>query len=647
MRSSSYSAESFSATSFSAASLTSTDLPTRSNTSADFATAFLTPDERRALLEDIGAIALVLGRSLYSVSPDSPAGLTSETSFPASPARCRRSEAISSPLERLHLLVALWMDLEAPLQVLLRQPDSRTCSATRPMPLARSQGTARMADRVARTPRAALAWQHLLSERADSTLLNSTRAHAIPSQTPNIPLNTDFTNTNLTSTNLTNTSPIPGPASISSLSLSGRPDQTPVDARFIRLTYDTWPNRLVVTLLTHIAQEAHALGQIAKFCDAQNEALQADWLARAARRLRRLPALGNCPVLSDAEQTQTAAGETMLRSAPAYHVVYQVWRTLHHPLDFDWTRHPLLTLPALEPWRLYEIWCYLQVAAALLRAGGQLSDGGSLLRCTPRGLQLTLTTGRLSRLQFKETGSRAAEMVSLYYQPLFVSANQRHDSGGCKYKSHEHKSHEDISHEHKSHEDGSSESEMRENEGAKSDKEAEFAFCSRSHAMQPDMALHTNGRLILLDPKYKRFTRAEEVQEDIDKMHTYCDAIVSDADAIILSRSDVTVRSANPAREVAAVSAAWCLFAGSPSHVAYDPVSYDPDAADVCQGANRLDAATASPDPAPAASIYAYPTASLLRPYGSANVGAFQLRPGQPDINIRLSAFLAALRDAV
>ena len=377
------------------------------------------------------------------------------------------------------------------------------------------------------------------------------------------------------------------------------------------MTQDTWPNRLVVTLLIHIAHEASALRQLAVFCDLPSEAEEADRLIRLAQRYRRHPALHNCPELSEAEQTQHAAGENIVRCAPAYRAIYQIWRALHRPLDFDWTHSPLLTLPALEPWRLYEIWCYLQVGAALLRSGRQLRDGGSLLRCTSRGMQLMLTPGRLSRLQFTASEVESAvesevegpgspdypdsESLSLYYQPLFVSANQNQGNRKIECRRVEKQRVEKQR----------TEKQRTEKKRPKA-ADAEFAFCSRSHAMQPDMALYAKGRLILLDPKFKRFAQTEEAQEDIDKMHTYSDAIVTVSDS-----------SGLPVAGQQAVAAAWCLFPG------------------ICEGQK--------PESPASEKIYAYPATSAASPYGTAGVGAFLLRPGQPDTASRLTEFLTTL----
>ena len=128
------------------------------------------------------------------------------------------------------------------------------------------------------------------------------------------------------------------------------------------------------------------------------------------------------------------------------------------------------------------------------------------------------------------------------------------------------------------------------------------------------------GRLILLDPKFKRFTEAEAAQEDIDKMHTYRDAITYGGQR--------GFERGSKSRVEPAVSAAWCLFAGNAGNPGQD-----------------LNGGFASP------LIYAYPTpdsqGASPHPYGTAGVGAFRLRPGEPTTSERLRPFLQALLETL
>jgi hypothetical protein len=553
--------------------------------------AQLTARERRALLEDIGHVALTLGRSLLppTVTPETSAPDVSPaaTLIPASPTAHSRPDALTSPLERLHFLCALWTGLEGALAVIVRQPDSRTACVRQSMPLARSQGSSGAAASVARSPRAAAAWRQIQSANK--------QLHA-----PYSSIQTHFP-----------------------VSLSVAPtqrEQTPIVERVTMRVHDTWANRLTVSLLMQIEEEANVLRRLADFCDARQEAAEAVRLARTARRIRVNTFLRECPGLRDSEKAQGMAGDNIGRCSVPYRAVYRAWRSLTHPLDFDWSGSPLLYLPAIEPWNLYEIWCYLQVAAALLHTGWRLTDS-DLLRCTPNGMRLVLATGRASRLCFRkekreeknteqveEQGegppskiqnpkSKIDACLSLYYQPLFASANQ-------------------TAHRERAQQE-SMESLEADNDGAKEEigkKDVEFAFVSRSHAMQPDIALHCNSRLILLDPKFKRYAEGEDAQDDINKMHTYRDAIVRH------SRQSKG-RSVSSRQNASPVSAAWCLF---PGVAAKD------------EKENGAEAVFHNP-------LYAYPAATPEAPFGTAEVGAFPLRPGQPDTTNGLAELITAL----
>lgn len=117
--------------------------------------------------------------------------------------------------------------------------------------------------------------------------------------------------------------------------------------------------------------------------------------------------------------------------------------------------------------------------------------------------------------------------------------------------------------------------------------------------MQPDIALVQNGRILLLDPKYRSYGEAGQEQEDVDKMHTYRDAIV---------RTD-----ANTGQTVPVVDAAWCLFPGLPQTPGV-----------------KLQRLRAYPAPAPD------------EPFGTAGVGAVQVRPGadNPELGALLRHWL-------
>jgi hypothetical protein len=211
------------------------------------------------------------------------------------------------------------------------------------------------------------------------------------------------------------------------------------------------------------------------------------------------------------------------RWSPACRALYGCWQTLHRPLHFDWSHSPLLQLPALEGWHLYEIWCFLTVADRLLRLGWQpvaSAPEAALLHCAPDGLRLRLATGRASELRLRPPDRDRVAPLILTYQPLFSSAN-RHQPSHLP----------------------------------------PLLYSSLTHDMRPDIALQWRGRLYLLDAKYRRYAPREAADnryedtagnrdynallEDLDKMHTYRDSIVRDGRRT--------------------VHHAWCLFPGEPA----------------------------------------------------------------------------------
>lgn len=505
--------------------------------------------ERRALLEDIGRIGLTLGREMASHAPAFP----SEASVPLSPTLPDSLSGLDAvtPLERLRLLAALWPRIQAALGGILQHPDSRIATKAASILPSQSRGGLPASRSVARTPGGLAAW---LSARTDP--------HAIPSG----PVNPE--------------------------ERAGHTHRVGVDGNHeTRLrdlhpysTHATPANRLAATLLSDIEREATALTALAVYCGEDSEAARIELVAQAAHHGRMGTFLRDIPLLAPQERRDLLTTPS-LRCAPPYRVLFQLGRTLRQPLGFDWSAEPLLCLPSLPEWNLYEIWCFLKVAAAL-RSLDWRAVGGDAVHQHADGLRLALTTGRASCLRFARAAASASHtrrkqrsqetsvaLIELYYQPLFQSANQTRTLSAAK------------------------------------DTEAASTYTSLSHAMQPDIALRWKDRLYLLDPKYRTYSTPDSIRQDnptpgkerplirqnnallddINKMHAYRDAIVTNG---------------RPA-----VAAGWCLFPGEPQ-------------------------------PTASAAIIAYPAGTPQAPFGSAGIGALRLRPGDSDdLLARLLAF--------
>ncbi len=602
--------------------------------------ACLNARERRAMLEDIGHVALVLGRSLRPAQASCEPG----GNVPASPAPAR-VDALTSPLERLHFLCGLWTRMAGALNEIARQPDSRATTTRRQISIARSRGGAATATALARSPASAAAWQILQADQSRSL-------RPVPCDTP-----PRFSMPHISQASASPVGAVGEGRNAESPSIKKpRPNAPPgeralVSEPVLASTQNTWANRMVVSLLKDMAQEAKALARLASFCDDETAFEKAAGLADVAGRLLADALRRGCPALRANEYDPPFAADLIARSAPAYGVVYHGWRALHHPLDFDWTHAPMLALPSLEAWHLYEIWCCLQVATALLGAGWQLEAANAqgagesahpLLRCTPQGLRLNMATGRASRLRFRkingdgrrpnQRGRRKqdAETLDLYYQPLFSSANQAafqqasgqpsQQTSGIAFPAPPPAASQPTNRTRNARAvlapaPPPDSSVVRRHD-------LDLAFESRSHAMQPDIALHWRGALTLLDPKYRRYAQPSDAQDDINKMHTYRDAIVTR-----------TGRGHKTASKISGVQAAWCLFPGSSAQ----------DASSIEKRTDEMQ--DREPGSELTKTVYAYPTASAEHPFGTAGVGAFGLRPGQPDTLPRLAAFLTILLD--
>jgi hypothetical protein len=454
----------------------------------------LSAEERRALLEDIGHVALMLGREQANLLSARPAGAP---------------ESAATPLERLLLLESLWPRIETALRAVVACLDSRVQSASVSIPLARSRGGPGVASEIARRPRPLTAW--LATRQQDTHAEHRARV---------------------------------------------------TEARPV-VSVNTPANRLIVTRLADLEREANALATLADFCEEPEEAERARGVAAAIRRAYCQHPLHDLTLLSEAERAALSESEILLRCPPPYRAFFSLCRQLHQPLGLDWSDTTLLRLPQRAPWLLYEIWCFLRVAACL-RAAGWRSVEGDSVRVAPNGLRLALTTGRASRLWFTRNGAS----IELFYQPLFASAHQAEVGERRKVKS-----------ERSTHSTQSLNTRIPEHPNAKNPTPG--LFVSRTHAMQPDIALLRKGNLYLLDAKYRAYSPPGEVDsfghqddallDDVDKMHAYRDSI-------------------------GGVAQAWCLFPGSPDE---------------------------------ARDIVAYPQSSSVQPFGTAGIGAIRLRPGR------------------
>lgn len=328
----------------------------------------------------------------------------------------------------------------------------------------------------------------------------------------------------------------------------------------LQTTESTSACRFVCHALHALHREADALARLAAFCDEAPAAESVRAIAEEARRWQQRLLPDDPESDPDTGQEIAVLTPTQIRQAAAWPVPYRhflrLWQQANRALTLDWSDTPLLSLPLRPEWQLYEIWCFLQVAEALQQNGWHLRSH-TILRWQQQKLRLVIATGGRSRLRFTRSFPDGEESLTLTYQPLYVSANRK----------------------------------------ASVPSKADHAplYRSRSHAMQPDLALLWRDRLYLLDPKFRAYnaSRANEYEQDnallddVNKMHAYRDAIVHNQHPV--------------------VAQAWCLFPGTP------------------MGSRP---------------IIAFPRATPETPFGSGGVGALRLRPGED--NLRLRQLLAS-----
>jgi large subunit ribosomal protein MRP49 len=158
-----------------------------------------------------------------------------------------------------------------------------------------------------------------------------------------------------------------------------------VAAARARPTTDIYEHRLLKHVLSLLARHARFIGALAGRAAARLVANEAYTGAPAGRRLRAEQIAAGCatavrelrelrglPFLADVAPLPAFRGATpLLQRAPAYREVYRMWQALRQRplLAFD---SPLFALPIADLPQLYESWCALQVARALLDLGGTI-----------------------------------------------------------------------------------------------------------------------------------------------------------------------------------------------------------------------------------------------------------------------------------
>ena len=253
------------------------------------------------------------------------------------------------------------------------------------------------------------------------------------------------------------------------------------------VTADTPENRAVKAFLALLAGDSAAIACIAT---AEEEW---DTAARAESCHTRLGGLLAAPWWEEVGPERAVRPPTRRAAArPEYARLLRERDQYRAAFCFDWT-HPRLTLPARETWKLYETWCLFAVVETLGGLGyapaAAPQDAGmpELFALREGRLTWTLAGDTASRLTLRSPDGRR---LTVTYRRTFAEGRE-----------------------------------------------------SLSHAMQPDITLDTDGRLWILDAKFKPYALPGEEGGDINQMHAYRDAIV-DADG----------------KRV--VAQAWCLYAG-------------------------------------------------------------------------------------
>ncbi len=502
------------------------------------------------MLEDIGRISVLLSCS-------APLSREADNALPVRSDREGRETSLGSPFERVRLLQTLGPQIASALAALARQPDSRLLATPGLRKLEQVRGGPQILASLPRAPSAAHAWRR------------SQQGQSAPSLQD---------------------------ASSSALVVETRAETS----------FDTPANRAAASFLDGFGREALALAALAHGCGEDDMARDLKILAGTALHFRQTGALAAARPTSAPALSPEGSAAALARAAPPYRALERLHRQWNASLRLDWA-DPRLAFSTREPWQMYEIWLWLVLIESLQNLGWKVA-AGEIFAHSPDGLRFALATGRASRLRFQRQAERPkhgkskSDVAELFYQPLFVSANQTRARTG-----------EFVEGKAREMEEAAERDAVYPAAAALSDAPA-TGYVSASHAMQPDFVLRWRNRLYLLDAKFRTYAEPGAEQNDIDKMHAYRDAI--------------RFRD----RPVSAAPAAWGLFPGSAVRAAWL----------LFPGVDGADDAVPGSAASLALNVRAYPAATPERPLGQGQIGALRLRPGDKLGSVLLPALLAS-----
>jgi large subunit ribosomal protein MRP49 len=203
------------------------------------------------------------------------------------------------------------------------------------------------------------------------------------------------------------------------------------------VSYDTYEHRLLRQLLATLWRRARFIGQVAEREVARLQNTNAligtgssrlaraqeimDGCVAAAHTLRELRGL---PFLAAVQPLPSFRGASpLLQRDPHYREVYRMWQALRqHPyLAFD---TPLCAIPIADLPRLYEVWCALKVAQALLDSGGAVQEQRLVaMRSTTPDEELVATVDLVEDAPLLVI-THGEQTLTLRYQPRYRPAGK-------------------------------------------------------------------------------------------------------------------------------------------------------------------------------------------------------------------------------
>ena len=254
----------------------------------------------------------------------------------------------------------------------------------------------------------------------------------------------------------------------------------------VQVDYNTYENRFIRRFLSSMHRDLSTISNLAEVQGAQQVRVDAETLMHGVSELLQYAFLKYSSPMGSIGQASN------LHRRPYYHQIYEIYRYYDRIFNFDWS-NPVFKLPLRRTWLLYEYWMFFKVIEILKNLGFVLVKDRVTLFFEDADAKLTLELpkGQPSVLELWRESDDA--LVTMLYSGETVDGTFINPGDGAY------------------------------------------------HPINPAVFLMSEGKGYVFEVKFKQYTTRSSWHDDLDRLHTYRDAL---------------------GRDGTVVQEAWCVYPG-------------------------------------------------------------------------------------